>query len=247
VDYRITDEYLDPDSPVVRDTEELLRLPGGMCCFVAPVDAPGVVVLPALRQGHLTFGSLASLFKLNARVFDLWARVLLAVPTARLLLFRDTLTIAAQEEIRWQFAQRGIAAGRLDLRHGHSKAGYLGIYGLIDVSLDTFPCSGGVTTCEALWMGVPVLTLSGVRPASRNSAALLTRAGLADWVAQTPEQYVAVAVSAANNLDRLANLRTRLRDRVTETLCDAPRFTRALEDAYRNMWRRWCAKQGSHG
>jgi len=130
---------------------------------------------------------------------------------------------------------------RLDLRHGPCTAGYLGIYGEIDISLDTFPCTGGVTTCESLWMGVPVLSLCGVRPVARNTAAHLTHVGLTDWVAQTPEQYVDLVVRVEKELDQLAQLRAGLRDRMVATLCDARRFTRVLEEAYRSMWRRWCS------
>jgi len=243
MDYRLTDEVLDPPGQPVRDTEELMRLPGGMCCFAPPVDAPAVAPLPALRENHFTFGSLHNLFKLNGRVFDHWSAVLRALPTARLLMFHQTLTGTACEHLRHQFTERGIAKERLDLRRGSSVPGYLGVYGEIDVSLDAFPCTGGVTTCESMWMGVPVLTLAGVRPAGRNSAALLASVGLTDWTAQTPEQYVALAVRHANDLDRLTQLRAGLRDRMSATLCDARRFTRVLEDAYRTMWRRWCAKQ----
>jgi len=245
IDYRLTDAGLDPPGQPVRDTEQLMRLPGGVCCFAAPADAPPVGPLPALDRGHVTFGSLANLFKLNGQVFDLWSRVLQAVPSARLLLFRGTLTNTAQEHIRGQFTERGIASERLDLRRGSCAPGYLGIYGEIDVSLDTFPCTGGVTTCESLWMGAPVLSLRGVRPAARNSAALLARVGLDDWAVDTPQQYVAWAVRWASDVDRLATLRSELRDRAAAALCDAPHFTRTLEDAYRTMWRQWCGQRAS--
>jgi protein O-GlcNAc transferase len=259
MDYRLTDDVLDPaDSgqlPVVgqrttdtnqliRDTEELWRLPGGMCCFLPPDDAPEVSPLPAQRRGNLTFGSLHGLLKLNARVFDLWAQVLQAVPTARLLMFHDTVMGTAQDRIRREFANRGIDSARLDLRQGSCKAGYLGIYEEIDVSLDAFPWTGGVTTCESLWMGVPMLTLCGVRPASRNSAALLARVGLRDWAADTPEEVVAMALRQAGELDRLGELRSQLRDRMRASLCDGQRFTRELEEAYRAMWHRWCEQRG---
>jgi protein O-GlcNAc transferase len=244
VDYRLTDPVLDPPGQPVRDTEELFRLQGGLCCFAPPTDAPEVAPLPALRRGHLTFGSLHNLFKLNAQVFDLWSRLLKAVPSARLLLFRHTLTGTAREEIRQKFADRGIAGERLDLRQGSDAAGYLKIYEEIDIGLDTFPYTGGVTTCESLWMGVPVLSLCGVRPAGRNSAAILARAGLGDWAAQKPEEYLEVGQRWSNDLDRLAALRTGLRETVAKTLCDAGSFTRMLEEAYRTMWRRWCSEGG---
>jgi predicted O-linked N-acetylglucosamine transferase (SPINDLY family) len=242
VDYRLTDGTLDPPGEPVRDTEELFRLPESMCCFTPPQDAPAVSPLPALQRGYLTFGSLHNLYKLNASLFDLWSRVLHALPTSRLLMFRNTLTGNTIEAIRRQFSKRGIAADRLDLRQGSDAPGYLGVYCEIDITLDAFPFTGGVTTCESLWMGVPVLSLCGVRPPARNSAALLTGAGLSNWVVQTPEEYLALAMRWANNRDDLARLRAGLRERMTSNLCDARRFTQGLEAAYRTMWRRWCAQ-----
>jgi protein O-GlcNAc transferase len=242
VAYRLTDAVLDPPGEPVCDTEELVRLPGGMCCFAPPPDAPPVSPLPALRRGHITFGSLNTLFKLNARVFDLWSQLLQALPTARLLMLRDTLAGTAQEYIRRQFKDRGIASERLELRQGSAASGYLRVYGEIDISLDTFPCTGGVTTCESLWMGVPVISLRGVRPAARNSAALLARVDLGDWAVDTAEQYQSLALQWTNDLTGLARLRAELRDRTAATLCDAKRFTRELEEAFRTLWRRWCAQ-----
>jgi predicted O-linked N-acetylglucosamine transferase (SPINDLY family) len=242
VDYRITDDVLDPVGEPVRDTEELLRLPSGMCCFAPPAEAPEVSCLPAKRRGYVTFGSLHNLFKLNGKVFDLWSQILQALPDARLLVFRDMMTETARNSIRRLFEQRGIPADRLDLRKGVSNPSYLSVYGEIDISLDAFPCTGGVTTCESLWMGVPMLTLCGVRPAGRNAAALLTHARLSDWISRTKEEYVRIAVDSANSLDQLAKLRSSLREQMMATLCDAKRFTPQLEDAYRTMWRKWCAK-----
>jgi predicted O-linked N-acetylglucosamine transferase (SPINDLY family) len=242
IDYRLTDDVMDPPGSPVLDTEELFRLPGGLCCFAPPADAPPVAPLPALRRGYLTFGSLHNLAKLNAGVLDLWCRVLQAVPEARLLLFRTTLTGTARDHVHRQFTERGLASERLDLRQGSAAPGYLGIYEEIDVALDTFPYAGGTTTCESLWMGAPMLSLGGTRPAARGSAALLAIVGLSDWVVPTSEEYVATAVRWANDLERLAQLRAGLRERTAATLCDARRFTRGLEEAYRTMWRRWCAQ-----
>jgi protein O-GlcNAc transferase len=196
--------------------------------------------LPALHRGYLTFGSLHNLFKINNDVFDVWSEVLKALPGARLLLFRDSLTGTAEQRVRRQFAERGVGGDRLDLRHAPSTDGYLEVYNEIDVSLDTFPVTGGVTTCESLWMGVPVLSLCGITPLARNSAALLNRVGLADWTVHSPQEYVALAVRLPQQLDKLATLRGELRERVVKNLCDAKRFTYVLEDAYRIMWRRWC-------
>jgi protein O-GlcNAc transferase len=242
IDYRLTDRVLDPPGQPIRDTEELVRLPHGMCCFAPPADAPDVTALPAHDRGQVTFGSLNALFKLNNKVFDLWSRVLLAVPAARLLMFHDKLTTAAGENIRQEFAGRGVGSQRLVLRQGSCAPGYLGVYSEIDMGLDVFPCTGGVTTCEALWMGVPIVSLCGVRPAGRNSAALLARVGLADWAVGTPEQYVENAVRWANDLGSLADLRNGMRHRMMATICDAKGFTRDLEEVFRALWRRRCGK-----
>jgi predicted O-linked N-acetylglucosamine transferase (SPINDLY family) len=252
IDYRITDDYLDPapasshssqttgEGTSVRDTEELLRLPDGICCFAPPAEAPAVSPLPALSRGYVTFGSLHNLFKVNDRVLNLWSEVLTSLPTARFLMFRDTITAAVQERLRRQFAERGIAGERLDIRRGTDAPGFMSVYGEIDVSLDTFPFSGGVTTCESLWMGVPVISLCGVRPAGRHSAAILKRVDLDDWVADRPEQYVELAKRLSGNLESLAKTRIELRERMKPTLCDAERFTRGLEAAYRSIWRKKC-------
>jgi predicted O-linked N-acetylglucosamine transferase (SPINDLY family) len=263
MDYRLTDEVLDPMSDVrcpmsdvrripadfglrtsdiglVFDTEELFRLPEGMCCFKPLVETAPVAPLPALNRGHLTFGSPHNLFKLNPQVFDLWSNVLNALPDSQLLLCRDTLTASARERISQEFGSRGVGSHRLHLHQRPNTADYLDVYNEIDVCLDSFPCTGGVTTCESLWMGVPVLTLCGMRPMGRNSAAILTRVGLADWVVRSPQEYLAKSVAVAKKLDDLARLRAGLREKVTATLCDAVRFTRILEGAYRTMWQRWC-------
>jgi protein O-GlcNAc transferase len=243
VDYRLTDDVLDPPGEPVRDTEQLFRLPRGMCCFAAPDDAPAVTPLPAFARGHLTFGSLHNLFKLNSRVFDLWSQLLKALPKSRLLMFRHTLTGSARDDLRRQFVERGVGSDQLDLRQGSDAAGYLGIYAEIDIGLDSFPYTGGVTTCESLWMGVPVLSLRGVRPAGRNSAAILTRVGLGDWAVESADEYIAFAIRQADQLDQLAELRAGLRERMATTLCDAASFTRSLEECYRTMWRRWVGQQ----
>ncbi len=239
IDYRLTDDILDPPGQPLLDTEELMRLPGGMCCFAPPEDAPEVGRLPALGRRYLTFGSLNRLAKLNDKVYDLWSRVLQRLPTARLLMFQLDLNDAAQQRVRREFVQRGIAGHRLDLRSAADLRGYLAVYNDIDVVLDTFPCTGGVTTCEALWMGVPVLSLCGKRPMERNSATFLARVGLADWAVSLPERFIAKAVGLSEELPLLATLRGELRDRMWATVCNAERFTRVLEAAYRDMWRRW--------
>jgi predicted O-linked N-acetylglucosamine transferase (SPINDLY family) len=158
-------------------------------------------------------------------------------------MFHQDLARAVQEQVRQEFVRRGVDASRLDLREGAVTAGYLGVYGEIDAVLDTFPCTGGVTTCEALWMGVPVLSLCGARPIERNSATFLSRVGLADWAVASPEAFVAKAESLNLSLGELATLRAQLRERMAETVCNARHFTKVLEECYRDIWRRWVSKQ----
>jgi predicted O-linked N-acetylglucosamine transferase (SPINDLY family) len=244
VDYRLTDAVADPPDEPVRHTEDLVRLPGAFCCYAPPTEAPDVTALPAQKAGYLTFGSLHNVNKLNAPVLDLWSTILQALPSARLLVYRHTLTGSARDNLHEQLMQRGIAGERLDLRH-QAAGGHLAVYGEVDVSLDVFPWSGHTTACESLWMGVPVLTLYGTRHAGRMASSALSQLRLADWIAPTPEAFLARAVQLAADLEGLALLRSRLRDLMRGSpLCDGPAFVRRLEDAYRTMWRRWCAAPG---
>jgi predicted O-linked N-acetylglucosamine transferase (SPINDLY family) len=238
--YRLTDAVADPPGEPVCHTEELVRLPDGFCCYDPPREAPEVNPLPAASAGFVTFGGLHKLAKYNDRVFDLWCAVLRALPAARLLLFRDGLRGPTAERVREEFTRRGIAAERVRLEHGVDHPSFLAIYRQIDVSLDTLPWSGHATACEALWMGVPTLTLLGDRHAGRMVASVLTQVGLREFVARSPEEFVARAVTLAGDPDRLAGLRAGLRDRVRSSpLGDAATFTRRLEETYRQLWRRW--------
>jgi predicted O-linked N-acetylglucosamine transferase (SPINDLY family) len=241
IDYRLTDVVMDPPHKPTLGTEELIWLRGGGRCFWPEAAAPAVNPLPALRRGYVTFGSLHKLDKLTPDVLDLWCRILHAVPSARLLVFRDTLRGPIQRRLEQEFVQRGIAASRLDLRHA-CDSGFYSVYHEIDVSLDAFPWGGGTTSCQSLYMGVPLVTLAGTMFSSRSGAYLLTRVGLTDWIARSPDEYVTVAQRHAGDLDRLANVRSTLRGRMAATVCDAQGVTRGLEEAYREMWRRWCER-----
>jgi predicted O-linked N-acetylglucosamine transferase (SPINDLY family) len=243
IDYRLTDTIADPPGPC-RYTEELVCLSEGFCCFGMPTDAPDVAPLPALRNGHVTFASPHSLVKLNARVLDLWARVLATLPGSRLLVFRSGLTGPIRDRLATEFLRRGIDADRLDLRdvpmmEVHER-GYLELYSEADVMLDAFPAAAHTTACEALCMGIPVVTLYGDRTWGRLSASVLTRLGLTDWVVRTADEYIAIAARSATDLAKLAELRAGLRYRLLAELGDGSRFTRALEETYRDLWRRWC-------
>lgn len=243
MDYVVTDEVLDPPGEPVLYTEEPIRLPHGFCPFRPLANAPAVAPLPATQSGVVTFGSVHNFAKLNSAVLDLWCQVLRAVPSSRLLIYRHTLTQSMQTHVRALFTARGISAERIGMHQASDvEQAFLGGYGQMDILLDTFPFSGHTTTCESLWMGVPVLTLYGNRRAGRMSASVLTQLGLTDWIARTPQDFVEIAVRASAEIARLAGLRWDLRRRMLASrLCDCAGYTRTLESAYRAVWRAWCA------
>ncbi len=242
MDYFLADPWTLPPAQEPFFTEQVWRLPETRLCFTPPRSDVRVNALPALSEGYVTFGCFNKLGKMNDAVVQLWALVLQAVPGSRLFLKCGQL---ADEGVRQRtferFAAHGIKAERL-LFEGHSERDdYLAAYHRVDIALDPFPFPGGTTTVEALWMGVPVLTLEGERFLARQGVGLLMNAGLADWVAADADAYVALAVEHANDLQALAALRTRLRQQVlTSPIYDAPRFARHLEEALRAMWIRWC-------
>lgn len=240
MDYRITDAVIDPPDSPCPATEELVRLPCGWVCWAPAEHLPEITPVPARTLGRITFGSLNQLFKINPLVIELWSRVLHALPTARLLVARKALTGRTKNDLQAQFAKWGIHDDRLLLESEMPARGYAARYAQIDISLDTFPFGGGATTCECLWMGVPVITLYGNRPVSRMGASMLTQVGLPELIAKTPEEFVASAVQLAGDLDRLEKIRSQLRGWMRDTICHAESYTRSLEEAYRNMWRRWC-------
>jgi protein O-GlcNAc transferase len=191
----------------------------------------------------MTFGCFNNFAKITEPMLLLWARILHAAPESRLLLKAWALgSEIAQQRVRQMLGEARIDAERLELR-GYEPAhdDHLAHYHRIDVALDTFPYHGTTTTCEAMWMGVPVVTLAGKTHASRVGASLLTNAGLPELVADTPEEYVRLAAELAGDLPRLSHLRRTLRQRMAQSpLMDAPRFARDIEAAYRAMWRKWC-------
>jgi protein O-GlcNAc transferase len=244
MDWLITDRWETPPELEHVYSEQLLRLPDGYICYSPPTYAPDVVPLPALANGYVTFGCFNNLAKVTPRVIATWAAVLHGVPDARLVLkthqFGDQPTA---DRVRAVFADAGIAASRIELRGSSGHRAFMGEYGQIDIVLDPFPYSGGLTTCEALWMGVPTVTLPGEIFASRHSMSHLCNVGLSDWVARDAADYVALAVAKAGDVAALAALRADLRPRAKASpLCDAPRFGRNLGTALRHAWRAWCSE-----
>jgi predicted O-linked N-acetylglucosamine transferase (SPINDLY family) len=242
LDYRLTDAVLEPPEEPALSSEELVRLDCGKYCFAPPAEAPEVAPPPVLRQGHVTFGSFHRLSKLNGNVLDRWSQILRALPGARLLVLRDTLAGRARDELQRQFQERGVGAEQLDLRPPAQAREYLAAFAEIDLFLDPFPYTGATISCEALWMGVPFTTLRGDRPAGRVGATLLTRVGLPELIADTPDRLVKLTVELAHDLPRLTALRADLRPRMRATLCNGSAFTRSLEEVYRELWRRWCTR-----
>jgi predicted O-linked N-acetylglucosamine transferase (SPINDLY family) len=238
MDAWITDPILHPPDTMERFSERLLRLP----CFYLyepPVDAPP----PSSRRGDVppTFGSFNNTSKLSPALLRLWARILRAVPDARLLLkyqgrFADR---GLREKVIRLFAECGVGAERLLFHSERSSRGdYLAMLSATDVALDTFPFNGSTTTFETLWMGVPVITLAGERFAGRVGASVLSQIGLQDLIADSPDAYVDMAVRLANNREYRQKLRASLRDRLRASpLCQPESHARDFEAALRGLWR----------
>jgi protein O-GlcNAc transferase len=244
IDYFIADPCTLPPGQEVHFSEQIWRLPETRLCFTAPADDVAVGPLPALANGYVTFGSFNNLSKMNDTVVALWAQVLNAVPDSRLFLKYQQLGEASvRQGTRERFAAHGIKPERLILEAYVPRTNYLAAYQRVDIGLDPFPFPGGTTTAEALWMGIPVLTLAGERFLSRQGVGLLMNAGLPDWIATDTRDYLARAVSHASDLQRLASLRRGLRKQVLDSpVFDAPRFARHFEAALREMWRKWCSE-----
>jgi predicted O-linked N-acetylglucosamine transferase (SPINDLY family) len=244
IDYRITDHVADPDDADAFHSETLIRLPRCFLAFALPSHAPEIGPPPVLRNGHVTFGSFNNLAKVNHKVVALWAGVLQAVAGSRLLLKASgTGDPASQEHLRGAFGAAGIDPGRIGFAaYAATAPEHLAAYGEVDVALDTFPYNGTTTTCEALWMGVPVITLAGDRHAGRVGASLLGAIGFQAGIATIPDDYVLTARLLASQPELLAAARRTLRaDMARSPLCDHAGHARALEEAYRAVWQIWCA------
>ena len=241
MDYRITDALCDPVGMTdALHTETLIRLPDSFSCFTPPAQSPPVGTLPALKAGGIMFGSFNYFIKMNERVIETWARILGRVANSRLTLkYRSLNSESVQNVVCAAFAKHGVAHERLVLLgNDASQLDHLARYNNIDIALDPFPYNGTTTTCDALWMGVPVIALAGKTHVSRVGVSQLTNIGLPELIAADKDEYVEVAVALASDLPRLAQLRSELRQRMhISPLMDAPRFTRNLEAAFMQMSR----------
>jgi len=245
MDYRLTDGWADPESlnPDRYYTEQLIRLESGFLSYTPPEVSPETGNLPARRNGHVTFGSFNNLAKVNERVISAWSQILKRVPNSRLVLKNKALVDGCVRERYYRlFESHGINREQVELI-GYIPVlkGHLDLYNRIDIGLDTFPYNGTTTTCEALWMGVPVLALAGRCHAGRVGVSILNQAGLEDWIAADEDEYIRKCVAFAGDIHRIEQLRSGLRARLqSSALCDGRRLTYEVERAYRKMWRRWC-------
>ncbi len=243
VDYRLSDDIVNPDDDQRYYLEGLIRLAGGMHAFRAPGYAPNVAPSPARTAGCITYGSFNELAKMTSETIDTWAQILGLVPKSRMIIKSQPFCEATtRKRILAAFEARGVEKSRIDLvPQMRSGQGHLRLYARVDIALDTFPYTGRTSTCEALWMGVPVVTLKGDRATGRLGASLLTSANLEQFIADSKETYIASAVALGQDLDLLAALRSKLRPYLEASpLCDRTRLTREIEKAYRLAWRLHC-------
>jgi protein O-GlcNAc transferase len=241
IDYRFTDPYLDPDKGDDRFyPQKSFRLAGTYWCYQQTLADVQVNELPALSDSAITFGSLNNLTKITDLALDAWMQILQQIPTARLLMHAPAGQ--ARDRIVRLMQQQGLSSDRIEMLARTSPSEYLRFYHRIDIALDPFPFCGGATTCDALWMGVPVVTLAGQTPVGRAGVSILTNAGLPNLIANTTERYIQMAVDLASDLSKLADLRATMRDRIQRSrLMDGRRFAADIESAYRWMWKQWSA------
>ncbi len=243
MDYRFTDAIADPAGEADGlYSETLIRLQNGFLCYQADISAPDVADPPCLEHGYITFGSFNNLRKMQPGVVQCWAQILHGVPDSHLLLksklFEDN---GAKKRYLQMFIDEGIAAERLEL-YGRlpDKEDHLKFYSKVDIGLDPFPYNGTTTTCEALWMGVPVVTLLGERHSGRVGASIMHHVDLPELVADSVESYVQLAQSLANDQDHLLTIRSGLRQHMRESeLMNKKLFTTTLEKTYRQLWANW--------
>lgn len=238
MDGMLADQLAVPPDNAHEFSEALTYLPDTRLCYSVPSEPIQVNPLPAAQNGFVRFGSFQSRGKVSERVVELWADILLAVPNSRLRYqCKAWHQVALVEEFLREFERAGIDRGRIELVDSTNRIEYLRAHHAIDLIVDTFPFNGGTTTCEALWMGVPTLTLRGDSMASRQGASLLSAAGLTDWIAESPEHYIRLAIEKASAIDSLKSLRSSLREKaLASPLFDASRFADTWLSAVNEAW-----------
>ncbi len=244
MDYRITDAIADPPGQSDRHSvEKLHRLDSGFLCYRPLPDAPPVAPLSMKTSGQPTFVSFNNFAKITPKMVSVWAEILTALPGSTMLIKNHSLSCPTVRKRHLAlFSEAGVDTTRLTLlSRTPSTQDHLALYGESDIGLDTFPYNGTTTTCEALWMGVPVIVMRGDRHVSRVGASLLTQIGLESLIAEDWDDYIEKAVALGNDPQRLGGLRHEMRQRMqASTLCNAPLFAAGMEQGFRTMWQRWC-------
>lgn len=246
VDYRLTDEIADPSGEPCRHSEQLIRLKSGLLCYAPESDLPTVQPPPALANGYVTFGSFNNPTKVNERTAEVWARLMHELPNARLILKYPSLgDSGTSDRCMRLFTAHGISRDRIKILGGkRPRADHFAAYGEIDIMLDTFPYSGSTTTCESLWMGVPVIALRGQSYVGRISAGILSTIGIRELITESTDEYIQRALQLAASTDQLAAIRSSLRKTMQASpLCDSAAYTHEIETVYRDVWRQWCQEQ----
>ena len=247
VDYKIVDSYTDPPGMTEKYyAEKLLRLPGCFLCYNPDGESPEVSSLPAIEKDYITFGSFNNFTKVSTEVLGLWIQILKDIPNSHFIMKSYSFSdVATRQRALEKFVHEGIAVERIEILPAEpSTKKHLSLYNCVDIGLDTFPYNGTTTTCEALWMGVPVIVLAGKTHASRVGVSLLSNIGLTEHIAETRQEYRTIAVGLARNMDKLQEMRKKLRDTIAGSpLTNAARFTSILEKGYREIWNTWCETQ----
>jgi predicted O-linked N-acetylglucosamine transferase (SPINDLY family) len=240
IDYILVDPHSLPPDEVADYVEQPWYLPDTRLCFTPPHDAAGLAPPPALRNGYVTFGCFNNPVKINDAVAALWARILQSLPDSRLLLkAKQFVDPSFADRMRGRFAAHGIDTGRILLQPETPRTAYFAAYNEVDIALDPFPFTGGTTSVDGLWMGVPLITLRGDRMIAHQGESILHNIGMDDWIADDAERYIEIAQARGADLKRLAHLRGELRTRLLHSpLCDAPRFAVHLATAFKTMWQR---------
>jgi protein O-GlcNAc transferase len=240
MDYRFSDRYLDPpDNDLSCYTEKTVWLPRTYWCYQPWEGAAEPAKPPSLKNGYVTFGCLNNFAKISPSAIKLWARILATTPNSHIILHAPVGK--HRDDVTEQFRRGGVQADRVTFVGQQPWTQYTQKYSEIDIALDPFPYGGGITTCDALWMGVPVVSLSGHTAVGRGGRSILSILGLSDLVAFTPDQYLQIAHELAGSSERINHLRKSLRARLLSSpLMDAKAFTSDVEMAYRNIWRAWC-------
>ncbi len=248
VDYKITDAIADPPGSEQYYSEKLFYLPGIFLCYSPCGIQPPLAPSPFIETKHITFGCFNNSSKINPLIIGLWAEILKQVPNSNLLLkFKSGQDDEIRDIFLKQFEQAGIAKDRIAISGWLQSPADLMLYNKVDIALDTFPYNGTTTTCQALLMGVPLISLVGENHMSRVGLSIFKNLGMEFFAAPTPQQYVARAVALAMKPDSLAKIRNTMRDRLrASALCNKAVFAARMENAYRQMWQTWCQKQNDN-